>query len=189
MMRLLRTGFLPPALLVFFVYSCQKNNGGTPIPPPHLDSMNIRLSVPGAYPNEEVIISEAGGKILLDTLSPFKEALYATLRTNQTLLDFTLVYFDSVNVQFQVVTYKGVNPSAWSALYQNNYRVSIGPVATRSATIYYQNMPLVSLYGLLVDDFGGGSYEGWSTPAPGILSLDYTQHGTGNYMYLLLPEY
>jgi hypothetical protein len=171
-------------LCLFF--SCKKDDHGTaPVPPPVTDStktgsININLSTSNRA--EEIIISETGGKVLLDTMSPYPNALVATLKTNQTLVDFTVVYYDSVDIQYQIKTYKGVNPSKWLTVGAQGY--NLGTTTTSvTANVVYKNVPVAYNPIWFADYIGVGA--GFSYP-PGYIVVNYEQLNPANYVYLRL---
>ncbi|HMH20958.1 MAG TPA: hypothetical protein VK563_04245 [Puia sp.] len=180
------------ALLLFsFIFSCKKNDGNpapTPTPPvpPVLGTMNINL----AAGDEEVIFSEAGGKVLLDTLPPFHNHLVATLRTDQALVDVTVIGYDSLGKNYVLTTLKGVNPSIWSTLGFGGYDAPVGDLSSTAGYMVYTHVPdPVRLTPFLLDDYVGGfGSSGNDYSVPGSLGLNYIRHGNSNYLYLLFPN-
>jgi len=170
--------------LTVLLFSCKKDND--PTPPPPVGSMNINLLIAPNTLNEEIIISESNGKVLLDTVARIKTSLVATLRTNETLLDFTDIGYDTASDRYIITTYKGVDPSRWVSMFRTDYAIPIDPLPSRRAAMYYKNVPPVSFAYLRLSDFISSGSDSWVT-GPGTLSLKYTQHGSNNYLYTLFP--
>jgi hypothetical protein len=145
--------------------------------------MNINLST--STPNEEIIITETGGKVLLDTMSPYPNALVATLKTNQTLVDYSLVYYDTVNTKYVIKTCKGVNPSKWLSADAQSYLVVYPARTSIQANVVYKNVPPVSLASIWLIDYVGNLGDGYSYP-PGYILVNYSQASPSDYVYLLL---
>jgi len=171
------------------LYSCKKDDQRiTPVPTPVTDStrtgsININLST--SRPDEEIIITETGGKVLLDTMSPYPNALVATLKTNQTLVDYSLVYYDTVNTKYVINTCKGVNPSKWLSVDAQFYGVVYPARTSIPANVVYKNVPSVSLASIWLIDYVGNSADGYSYP-PGYIVVNYSRASPSDYVYLLL---
>src|ERR1700709_564214 len=103
-----------------FLSACSKHHDTPPIvDPPQGVTININLATaPVAAGALEVIISESGGKVLLDSTGPFNNSLVATLRANTKYLDYTLIVYNSYDSRYEVNTYKAVDLSNWSLLNQ-----------------------------------------------------------------------
>jgi hypothetical protein len=107
------------SVLIFAaLYSCQKSNSDkTPTLPSPTGTMTIAFSYPDtssqAGPNFELIVSEPGGKILLDSVAPVNTQVTATLHTNDTLVNLTTIYQALMDSNITVNTYMSVNPSSW----------------------------------------------------------------------------
>ncbi|HEY4108718.1 hypothetical protein, partial [Puia sp.] len=106
--------FTLTASIVF--YSCHKDSsnsssGNTPPPTNTTGTMKISLAMPAdtAVKNCELIISETGGKVLLDTVTSRGTTVGASLSTNATLVDVTLVeQHQYPQSGYYVYTYKAV---------------------------------------------------------------------------------
>ena len=175
--------------LFFCLSSCSKHHDAPPVtppPPPVVGTVNINLATaPLAAGALEVIISESGGKVLLDTNGPFNNSLVATLHTNQKLLDYTRIDYNSFSSRYEVTTYKAVDLSNWSLLSQSDYSAPIPPLPSKQASLLYINAPLSNVISIWMNDyFGSNSINPISGP-PNTYGVTYTQHGTNNYMYLL----
>ena len=170
------------------LYSCKKDNHGTAsIPPSATDStttgsININLSTSTSA--EEIIITETSGKVLLDTMSPYPNALVATLNTTQTVVDFSTVDYDTTNVKYVIKTYKGVNPSKWLSVDAQGYNVPYPAGTSMSANVVYKNPPAVALNPLWLADDVGSVQDIYSYP-PGYIVANYLQYSPTNYVYFL----
>jgi hypothetical protein len=80
---------------------------------PAVGAMNINFVNTGVASSVayELVISEPGGKVLLDTVAHFYAPVKATLHTNASLVDVTLV--DTNRTLYDITMYKSVNPSTW----------------------------------------------------------------------------
>ncbi|HTI93814.1 MAG TPA: hypothetical protein VL727_24645 [Puia sp.] len=170
-----------------FLSSCSKHHDPTPIvDPPQVATININLAAtPVAAGALEVIISENSGKVLLDTLGPINNSLVATLHTNQKLLDYTLIDYNSYSSQYEITTYKAVDLSNWTSLFPIDYSPPIPPLSSRQASILYVNAPLYNAVFIRQSDYAGGNGFGQISGPAGTYGFTYDQHGTNNYLYLL----
>jgi hypothetical protein len=149
--------------------------------------MNISLTT--AMPNQEVIITDSGGKKILDTIPPYPATLTAALPTAQTLLDLSLVVYDTPEARYEITTYKAVNPSKWTTLASG---LATGPNfpslnATANAAVVYKNTPLNAVGSFYLDDYIQGIEPYNQTPVGGYLDLTYPEYKPGNPVYLLFP--
>lgn len=110
-----------------------------------------------------MIISETGGKILLDTIAPFNTGIVASLKTNQASVDVTTVYYSSSASTYYVNTYKEVNPSKWVLAINGTFYAPLGSLSYQYADIYYYNIPS-STNTFIFDDWAGGYSYGDSVP-------------------------
>jgi hypothetical protein len=183
------------ALSILFLsctfYSCKKDDNPTPpAPPPVTDSttkpssININLST--STPGEEIIITETGGKVLLDTMSPYPNALVATLNTTQTLVDFSVVSYDTAYTQYVIKTYKGVNPSKWLSVDAGTYYLPALAGGPTLANVVYKNPPAVSFNGIWIADYAGYNLQSGFSYPPGYIVINYSQYSPTNYVYFLL---
>jgi hypothetical protein len=176
--------------------SCSKHNSTGPpttTPPPTNPTppVTMKLNLTTSFPNEEIIFSDSGGKVLLDTMSPFPSPLVATLQTAQNLIDLALITYDTSQSNYQIVAYKAIDPSKWTSLegtgYYHNYYprlsnpVYIGPVV-------FKNTPSVPTDYAMVSDYVSSLSVTESVPAPGYLEVVYPQAVPTNYTYLILPS-
>ncbi|HEV2478470.1 MAG TPA: hypothetical protein VGS79_02350 [Puia sp.] len=91
----------------------------------------------------ELIISEPGGKVLLDTVTLKGTPITASLHTNATRVDLTSVCYESFLKFYQAVTCKDVNPSNWTNDNLLSYQAPVGirPAILPVDTIWYTNVP------------------------------------------------
>ncbi len=149
---------LPVCLFTVIIFSaCSKDQTVAPVtpPPPKTDPVlpvrTINLNV--TYPTQtatgtfELIVSEPGGKVLLDSIAAVNVPVITSVQTSASLVDFTYI-LDQGNVsspytRYLVYVYKGVNPSNWtklnSTLYPISYPLSSGP--TTPSRIFIPDYP------------------------------------------------
>src|ERR1700722_11670765 len=106
--------------LAMGLIACHKDHN-TPIPPtpPVTGKLNINATYPdftGTFTNFELIVSEPGGKLLLDTVVAVNTQLTTTLSTDAALVNATTIVYNPAYSQYDVYNYRGVNPSSWSVL-------------------------------------------------------------------------
>jgi hypothetical protein len=180
--------------LTLFVLSCKKNeappaNGGstgstgnTTTPTDSIVvNLNYQISISRIY---EVIISEPGGKILLDTQTVSNTPVKATLHTGQPLLDLTLINKIS-DSNLSIYTYTGVNPANWHNLVLSMYYDNGSEGNNTPATITYINYPNESPLNFMFANPQLITYtSGYSNNT---LSVQY-EMAAGKYDYLLLPQ-
>src|SRR5450631_2019323 len=174
--------FLPALFISNLFLSCNKNNDkpAPVIPPPVLGTMNINLQASGI----EFIITEPGGKVLLDTVPSLNGNLVASLRTNQSLVDITSINFDSAGKRYVITSYKGVNPSTWKSAYAGGYDAPIPLLSGTYPTLLYTHVPAaVRGNSIFIDDYVGSSSTSWDFSIPNSILVTYTKHGVNNYLY------
>jgi hypothetical protein len=169
-----------------------------PITTPVTGSLKINLTYPGYTPatNFELIISEPGGNILLDTVAPWSAPVVATLKTNDTLLDVTTV-FNSQGGPVYVEVYKSVNPTTFTYFNQYSYVTNTPRMTGTPAEIFYDNIPAAVTTGytyspttsvLMFTNYPYNEFNGTNfDPTDGTLQVYYNNFG-GNYAYLLFPQ-
>ena len=116
--------------------------------------MNINLTYGVAGSQYELLVSEPGGAVLLDTLAVGNVPVIAALRTNDTLVDVTTILPQSPGY-FDITCYKSINASSISTPSQYDYTIVDGlkTPATTPATIYYMNIPPGILSSTLAPQF------------------------------------
>jgi hypothetical protein len=186
-------------VLTLFVISCSKHNdspsngGGTGTDSTTKsttpeDSITVNLDYEAALsPNFELIISEPGGKVLLDTLAAFNTSIKATLHTTQPLLDLTTIRKIS-DTNMTIYTYKGVSPAQWNNLELSTYYANPIEANNTPALITYINTPasLTSdpiIQFMFANPLNVSYSAGYS---PNTLNIQY-QMAAGEYDYLLFP--
>ena len=173
------------------LFSCNKTNHGTPSPTV-TGTMKINLANAPTTSGEEVIISESGGAILLDTMSPFNGSLVAPLKTNQTLVNFTIIDTPfNTQVDYRITTYMSVNPSLWATIDQGSYFAPSNLSVGSPGAVYYENIPNVSYNNFLFDD--NYSYDPAedlpiTSQGSGYLGLNCLKTVNSSYLYLLFPD-
>ena len=188
---------------MLFLGACQKHNvqPANPSLPADTsktassDTLNINLNYPAGgdtlQRKYELIIAEAGGKILLDTLSTLNIPIKASLPTNAKLFDVTTVYWTRDSI-YNVVAYKAVNPSGWTSAIGGSYAVNYGNPASTAYVYYknvpnYQDLPFVNTNFPFFDSYA--NWAGYSLNWFG--NEDHFSFGyywqPGNYDYLYLP--
>jgi hypothetical protein len=197
-MRYVKSIF-PIAIVALLLASCSKHNdsGSSTTPPPTPPPTNttppvtLKINLTTTVANEEIIFSDSGGKVLLDTMSPFPSPLVATLQTAQNLIDIALVTYDTSQSIYQVVAYKAINPSKWSSLQGSGYYHNFYPNLNNPAyiePIVFKNTPSVSTDYTMVSDYVSSLSVTEYVPAPGYLVVYYPQIAPTNYTYLVLPS-
>ncbi|HEY1212569.1 MAG TPA: hypothetical protein VGE93_02950, partial [Bryobacteraceae bacterium] len=104
--------------LVFFAFACGKHNNSPAIQSAK-DSIRtyaIDLSYPDSSSTPatdwELIITEPGGKMLLDTIAPVNTNVHTTIATRATVVDITSVEKGPKDTAFRVITLTGINPTS-----------------------------------------------------------------------------
>jgi len=175
---------------IFFFSSCSKTNSTPPPPPPPVvGTMNINVSYPAQGPQFELIISEPGGTVLLDTLAPTNTPIIAALKTNSTVVDLTTVLSQGGNF-FSVNTFKSINASTLTGLTPGSYFIKTKLGTTTPASLFYNNIPSGVINGFnsfVFTNYPDNSSTGsQASPANNTIALNYLNY-TGNYAYLILP--
>lgn len=181
---------------VFLIFSCKKTDtiskpgGGTT---PITGTIKIALAVDSGA---ELIVSEAGGNILLDSVFAAKTRLTDTLHTNATLVDVTTVDAEYIpQLIYFVRTYKAVDPTGWD--YTLPVNPGLPPVVTQAGTpstiTYSVTVPPVlgspsdvhhdsSVYFLPAG--GGSSSMSYGGSSPTTITANYNRYN--NYPVYLL---
>jgi hypothetical protein len=184
-------------IIVLVLGSCKKHNDqpATPSSPvdttktPTLGTLTINLNYPAGgdtlQRKYELIITEADGKLLLDTLSTLNVPIKASLPTNAKLFDVTTVYWTRDSI-YDVVTYKAVNPTTWVSAIGGSYAINFG-LPTSTAFIYYKNVPLTGDTAPFLDTYANVAGEGISWfPGMNFFGANYMWQ-PGNELYFYLP--
>jgi hypothetical protein len=140
------------ALSLFSMLACHKNQVGTQTTTSDstttTGTLKINLITGGQFEAAyapgtcELIISEPAGKVLLDTVVTPYTTINASLRTNDTLVDVTNIFYDSYQGNYIATTYKAVNPTAWANDYNLSYFAPTARLSSSTtAAMVYLNMP------------------------------------------------
>jgi hypothetical protein len=138
--------------------------------------------------NFELIISEPGGRILLDTIAPYNAPIIATMKTAELLVDVsTVVHFPSFD-GYSAIVYKSVKPEQWMTLPGNPIPLFY-PNAI-PATITYTNVPQADPntihFGSLPTNNSNGANITYDNPDNQI-DISYEGLSGNNFAYLLFP--
>jgi hypothetical protein len=150
-MNLNARAILGLSLLLCCLYACKKNNDAHPSTGNSGTSGTgtLSFSTP-ADTAEELIVSDSGGKVLLDTVFLNNGTFSTTLHTSDTLVDVTLIgRVDGFGgpPDYLVSTYKAVNLARWQTDLPGNYVVPLGTLpAHTTANLTYINAPFISTY-------------------------------------------
>ena len=191
---------LSVAILCLVLSSCSKS-GSKPNTQPTdtttVGTMNINCSIPFNGPQTELIVSEPGGKILLDTIATNGSSpIVAALKTNDTLVDVTYIEPATTAAPLaNAVTFKSINLSRLSSLGINDYKdyfnYHLGNIP-QSQIIYYNVPSQPNFY-----NYSGGIYfTNYPNNEPNGSGADPTDHSievtyqnyNGNYAYMLFPQ-
>ena len=177
------------AVCLFTLFSCHKDHVSGP--GPINDTLRLNLISSEAYWNNpaqinvELIVSEPGGKVLLDTITPGNTHISVALATNASTVDLTNIFFTSQSPKLiSITTYKGVNPANWAGDYNYQDQFPIGPwtAAVVPDTLHYTNLPTTSYTLFSQNQFTPMLYQDGSIP--NTLTEEYSML-PGNYAYLL----
>ena len=175
---------------LFTLFSCHKDHVSGPIPINDTLRLNLISSEAGysnlTQFNVELIVSEPGGKVLLDTITPGNTHISVALATNASTVDLTNIYATGVSSKLiTITTYRGVNPANWAGDYNLSDQFPMGPwpAALLPDTLNYTNLPTVTYTLFSQNQFmPPGGYGEPSSPTA--LTEEYPML-PGNYAYLL----
>lgn len=147
----------------------------------------------------ELIVSDSGGKVLVDTVFLNDGTFSATLHTNDTLVDVTTISTVGgfgAQPDYFVFTYKAVNLARWQTVLPGDYGEPIGSLPTyTTATLTYINAPNIAnpfadgSAAVQFADFRvtvGPEKESYGQGNPSTFQIQYPQYGN-NQDYLLFP--
>src|SRR6185437_16054655 len=138
------------AALCLILSACSKSNSKpnttttttTTTTTPSTGTLEINCSIPFFGSQSELIVSEPGGKILLDSVVASGTApIVATLQTNDTLVDATVIGQYVHGSLTEIETFKNVNLARLSSLIRNSYNLSYKMPASTQAQLVYYNIP------------------------------------------------
>jgi hypothetical protein len=175
--------------------SCKKNQPA-PHPPIVLDSFQISLNFPYSQyglsidplKQYELIISETGGRVVLDTVTPYNTPVIVWLKTNQKLLDVTTVRKWATTNDYLVHSYKAIDLTGWVNIPENDsVQLPTGGTAapapvTGLLTYTHINVPYGSYYNVLA----GGRADIRQTND--INAYATYNASPGDYAYLIFPD-
>lgn len=87
----------------------------------------------------ELIISEPGGKILLDSIVPYNTPVIAKMKTRQLLVDVTTISFFAPAAEYVASTFKSVQPELWTVVPADQILLT-SPAGTPT-TVTYTHSP------------------------------------------------
>jgi hypothetical protein len=184
-------------LFLCLLFSCNKDKPAAPsiTPPvspgtPTDSTLSVNLTYPNTDPvtslgtSFELIISEASGTILLDTVALFNTPISAILKTRQSSVDLTTVVHNLRTGIYGMTVYKTVQPANWVYTSTDFSGTALPP--SSPGEVYYKNVPPAA--GLLNYEFSTYYTLGSSaTIYPnGDIDEKYTYY-PGDVTYLLLP--
>ncbi|HLZ89205.1 MAG TPA: hypothetical protein VKQ52_18240 [Puia sp.] len=135
------------ATLALFALACNKHNSNPPQPSPSdsLRTYNLAFSYPDSSRTPaadwELIVTEPGGKQLLDTIVPVNTPITATIHTTHSLVNLGSVYRAPTDTSATVRIITGIDPATITSPVPNFVTSPqlLGPTVNRA--IYYQNIP------------------------------------------------
>lgn len=184
---------LSAAALCLGVASCNKHNS-KPNPPNDtatIGTLKINVALTYYGPQTELVVSEPGGKQLLDTVASNTGApILASLKTNDTLVDVTQISPVANAPTTIVTTYKSINLARLSALGITNFsNIYKRPTSSTASHILYYNIP--SAINLFNDVFFSNNpwngLSGMSIFSNSQVQVTYENY-PGNYAFFLLPQ-
>jgi|GEM_PF-3530199 len=148
-------------ILVLFVFACKKDHvapagnpndttrNSAPTPKLHLNISYLlkKHTIDSTYrTNYELYISEAGGKVVLDTVVNYNQTIIADLATSAKFLDVSVIYSmypAGANPFFMINTYKTVDLTLWKNIpLSDSVPGQAYPVVTGTATLQLKNVGL-----------------------------------------------
>ncbi len=179
------------ALAVCSIFSCRKI-GIEPHPRHPGDSTyTINLTYYNTdttiAPGIELIISEPGGSILLDSIYGFNTPIIATIYTPATVVDVTTVFYSPTFDYYQVLVDKSVQPWKWTGFPGQGTFPVLPPGVPATAT--YINAPSVNIntvhFGSLSNNGPLFPFATYSSPTQ--LDITYSGRAGNDIAYLVLP--
>lgn len=147
--------------LILLILSCKKDpvapTGNTPAQPHDTTAIPLqpapKLHISLSYlirkytfdstgrTNYELFISEAGGKKLLDTVMDYNKTITTDLSTSAKWVDVSVIYRNSLTLQYWVYTYKTVDLAQWKNLpLSDSVPGRVYPFVTGAATMQLKNV-------------------------------------------------
>lgn len=161
-------------------------------PPTTTVTKNITLyyTVPTAITGGsfEVIVNTTAGASLLDTIVPVNTMINATVKSDKSLVDLTIVHFFPNIPRYSIWTFKAVDPTGWDTLIlEHNYHLPIysDSLAADTGHVTYVNAPTFTDQPYF-NNFGETPQVN-TTVAGGVINVDYARYPS-NLNYLMLPD-
>jgi hypothetical protein len=182
-------------------FSCKKDydSPAPPVTPPdaikHISTIYLASATQISYDslkNFELIISEPGGKVLLDTVAALNTQLNADLKTGKNTLDMTVVVYDASAHYYRVIAEKSVDPSAWAYLPGSDSLIGTPP-STGGAptpfqdTIIYTHVPVANWEPYIFTQYTGGSGTQYINNGSNTITESYYRY-PNTYAYLLFTN-
>lgn len=202
---------LPAVILALCVaaLSCRKDNSPKPSPTPGIITINLNFldNIDSLHQDMwELLVSEPGGKLLLDTVTRVNMTVSATLKTSADRVNLTTVFHSAVYGYYSVTSFLGVNPSSWTtpnSPLNYYYNVPVDTLPSVMDTMYFihppalsnSNPPQLGVNPVFASDYTVMSEYGAIAYSPtdsrfqpgGLLTVSYLHHGN-NPVYFLLPQ-
>ncbi|SFH08215.1 hypothetical protein [Pontibacter chinhatensis] len=131
----------------------------------------------------ELILSDKGGKVLLDTLLAFNVNHNLSLKSEDTKYNLTTLLIDPIDNSYWIQTYLQVNPDKWRVAYLPS---SETPVVKEKADITYTNFP--SARDFYFQSRSLNSYRG-SITGNTLTINEFTRLVPTDLAYLLVPSH
>lgn len=174
--------------------SCSKTDTEVTIPePPQANLISYDLkpyyakSAAGFNSQYELIISTAGGEILVDTVTDINASASISFKSTESRVNVTTIGYNKQLSKYEIQTYKGVNPDQWDTLsFGLGHRIDLNPTDLVPSRLVFNNVPgnqgipHISSYASYLGAGGFTSYSGTT------IAADYYKCGN-TPVYLLLP--
>jgi hypothetical protein len=136
--------------------------------------------------NFELIISEAGGKVLLDTIATFNTNIAATLKTIQPRVNVTTILHYTQGNNYTVYVRRAVKPALWT----NLASPIVNPLPNSfPSNLVYTHVPLgADTTNILFSSLGLNNWNKTYDASQQMLGIGYTGRSGDNYAYLQIPN-
>lgn len=182
----MRTKLLSSLFFACTLLSCDsdKETAPAPVPAKNFDfSFRYDTSLEEAR-DYELILSDKGGKVLLDTLLAFNANHSLSVKSEDIKYNLTTVLIDPIDNSYWIQTYYQVNPDKWRVAYNTS---SATPVVKEKADITYNNFPAGSDYYFQTRSLNN-SHQG-SRFGNTLAVTGYTRLVPTDLAYLLVPTH
>jgi len=142
--------------------------------------------------NYELLISEPGGKILIDTVTNYNQIITTDLQTTATLVDVSVIYpynYAPGQAQYFAYTYKGVNLAGWKNIpLSDSVPGTVYPIANGNATLALMNIavPPAFLWQFMSNDNNDTTHSPQGVSYSDNLTVTYPNEGD-QYAYIAFP--